>query len=108
MVLYDELLVFKIEWVFTVKKITINKLENNRSKFPMLDKCLGGFLKEDERAYLFPLILDWTGSDAHAVNWLQNEKIPAFGNKTALEVFQNNQLNLFLEYIQHIEYGGFS
>jgi hypothetical protein len=87
-----------------LKQVTINK----RSKFPQIDKCLGDFFKADEISYLFPLISSWAGSDAQAVNWLKNEKIPALGNKTALEVCQNNQPNVFLQYIHHIEYGVFA
>jgi len=87
-----------------LKQITIN----NRSKFPQIDKCLGDFFKADEISYLFPLISSWTGSDSQAVTWLKNEKISALGIKTALEVCQQNQPDVFLQYIHHIEYGGFA
>ena len=74
----------------------------------MLDKCLGNFFKEDEKAYLFPLISGWSGSDEQAAYWIQNEEIPTFGGQTALEVCQNNQVKALLQYIRHIEYEGFS
>lgn len=80
----------------------------NKSNFPKLEQCCGDLFKDSIKAGLFPLIAGWAGSDALAATWLKNEKIPAFGGKTGLEICQNNQVAVFLNYIQHIEHGGFA
>ncbi|TWX67156.1 hypothetical protein ESZ36_12625 [Colwellia demingiae] len=78
------------------------------SNYHKLEKCCGEFFDEKEKIYFFPLIASWAGSDRQAVSWFQNEKIPALGGKTGLEICRNNQMNDFLHYIRQIEYGGFS
>jgi hypothetical protein len=91
-----------------VKLLNTNGQDISKSNFPKLEQCCGDLFKEDIKAGLFPLIAGWAGSDALAATWLKNEKIPAFGGKTGLEICQNNQVAVFLIYIQHIEHEGFA
>jgi hypothetical protein len=91
-----------------VKLLNTRGQEINKSNFQKLEQCCGDLFKDDIKAGLFPLIAGWAGSDALAATWLKNEKIPAFGGKTGLEICQNNQVADFLSYIQHIEHEGFA
>ena len=80
----------------------------NNINFIELEKCCGRFLSNDEKAYLFPLLVDWTGSDVDATYWLQSEKISALGGQTGLEVCRSNNSENLVNYIQHIEREGFA
>lgn len=91
-----------------MKLFNTNGQDFNESNFPELEQCCGDFFEECIKAGLFPLITGWAGSDALAATWFKNEKIPAFGGKTGLEICQNNQVAVFLSYIQHIEHEGFA
>lgn len=92
----------------TVKKDMIDKLESNRQSYPMQEKCLGHFLSDGEKAYLFPLIAAWAGSDEQAFDWLVHERLSACNNQTPLQLCQGNQVHRFIQYIQHIEAEGFA
>lgn len=80
----------------------------NSSNFIELEMCCGEFLNNDEKAYLYPLLVNWSGSDVDAANWLRSERITAFGGETGLEVFRSNNSEGFVHYIKHIELGGFA
>ncbi len=80
----------------------------NSINFIELEMCCGGFLNNDEKTYLFPLLVDWTGSDVDAANWLQSEEVAALGGKTGLEACRSNNSAGFVQYIQHIEREGFA
>jgi len=77
-------------------------------KFIELEICCGEFLHSDEKAYLFPLLVDWAGSDVDAAHWFQSKEIPALGGRTGLEVCRSNNSAGFVCYIQHIEREGFA
>ncbi len=68
-----------------MKKDMIDKLESNRPPYPMQEKCLGHFLSDGEKAYLFPLIAAWAGSDEQAFDWLVHERLSACNNQTPLQ-----------------------
>ena len=53
---------------------------------PKLTKLSGEYLTTEEKSYLFPLSVEWAGSDEKATTWFLNEKIPACGGVTALEL----------------------
>lgn len=83
-------------------------MELNNLNFFELEKCCGEFLNNDEKAYLYPLLINWTGSDVSAALWLKSESISAIGGKTGLEVCRSNKSEDFIHYIQHIELEGFA
>lgn len=80
----------------------------NKKNFIVLEKCCGEYLSNDEKAYLFPLLVGWSGSDVDAAYWLHFEEIAALGGKTGLEACRNNNSAGFVQYIQHIEREGFA
>lgn len=86
----------------------MNKVELNNPNFFELEKCCGELLNNDEKTYLYPLLVDWSGSDVDAARWLMSEKISALGGQTGLEVCRSNNSASFFQYIQHIELGGFA
>ncbi len=75
---------------------------------PKLTKLCGEYLTADEKFYIFPLLIQWAGSDEKAARWFLGEKIPACGDITALELCKSKKANLLLKFIQHIELSGFS
>jgi hypothetical protein len=75
---------------------------------PKLTKLCGEYLTADEKYYLFPTLLRWAGSEDKAVHWFLDEKIPACGDITALELCESKQTDLLLRFIHHIELGGFA
>lgn len=75
---------------------------------PKLTKLCGEYLTSDEKSYIFPLLVEWAGSEDKAVNWFLDEKIPSCGNITALELCESKQTDLLIRFIHHIELGGFS
>jgi hypothetical protein len=83
-------------------------VELNSTKFIELEKCCGEFLHSDEKVYLFPILVNWAGSDVDAAHWLQSEEIPALGGKTGLETCRCKNSAGFMNYIQHIALGGFA
>ena len=80
----------------------------NNSNFIELEMCCGELLNKDEKAYLYPLLVNWTGSDFDAAHWLKSETISALGGQTGLEVCRSNNSEDFIHYIKHIEFGGFA
>jgi len=80
----------------------------NNTNFIELEMYCGELLNKDEKAYLYPLLVNWSGSDADAAHWLKSEKISALGGKTGLEVCRSNNSAGFVHYIKHIELGGFA
>jgi hypothetical protein len=75
---------------------------------PKLTKLCGKYLTDDEKSYLFPLLVQWAGSDEKAITWFLDEKILACGDKTAFELCKSKQTELLLRFVHHIELGGFS
>ena len=75
---------------------------------PKLTKLCGEYLTANEKSYLFPLLVQWAGSDEKAAAWFSDEKIPACGEVTALDLCKNKQTELLLRFMQHIEFCGFS
>lgn len=75
---------------------------------PKLTKLCGEYLTVDEKLYIFPLLIQWAGSEGKAVIWFSDEKIPAFGDITALELCERKQTDLLLRFIHHRELGGFA
>ena len=86
----------------------MNIVELNNPNFFELEKCCGELLNTDEKAYLYPLLVNWSGSDVDAAHWLKSEKISALGGQTGLEVCRSNNSEQFIHYIQHIEREGFA
>jgi hypothetical protein len=82
--------------------------KNISDTFPELEKYCDEFFNKEDKAYLFPLIAGWAGSDIQAVYWFKNERIPALGEKTGLEICRKNQQEEFIKYIHQIEYGSFA
>jgi hypothetical protein len=80
----------------------------NSTNFIELEMCCGELLNKDEKAYLYPLLVNWSGSDVDAANWLRSERITAFGGQTGLEVCRSKNSGQFIRYIQHIEREGFA
>ncbi len=83
-------------------------LESNESNFQNLTQCCGEFFDENEKSYLFSILLAWTGSDIKATSWFKSECIPAFGGKTAFQLCKRDQADAVVKYIRHIELGGFA
>jgi hypothetical protein len=81
---------------------------NINTKFPELQMSVGVFFEEKEQDYLFPLLVSWIGSDQLAAAWFFSEKIPAFGGKTGLEICKTGQSKNIINYIKHMEIGGFA
>ena len=88
----------------------VEKIEHKNIilNFPELERCCEELLNDDEKAYLFPILVYWTGSEVNAVLWLKSETISAFGGQTGLEVCRSHNSEGFVHYIQHIEIGGFA
>jgi len=59
-------------------------------------------------SYLSTLLIRWSGSENEAISWLQEEEIPAFGNKTGLDMCNSNQPECFIEYVKILELDGFA
>jgi hypothetical protein len=83
-------------------------VELNNPNFFELEKYCGELLNKDEKAYLYPLLVHWTGSDVDAAHWLKSETISALGGKTGLEVCRSKNSKGLVQYIQHIECEGFA
>lgn len=73
-----------------------------------LDIMFAKYFNQEEIGYLSPLLVEWAGSKQEANRWFQEEPIPAFGNKTGLELCKTNQAKSFIEYVQAMELGGFA
>jgi len=73
-----------------------------------LDIVFSKYFNQEEIGYLSPLLVEWAGSQQEAKKWFQEKPIPAFGNKTGLNMCKTNQAKCFIEYLQAIELGGFA
>jgi hypothetical protein len=91
-----------------MKRVAITEIESDESNFQHLDRCCGEYFNKNEKSYLFSTLVAWAGSDIKATGWFQSEAIPAFGGKTAFELCKNNQPDVVIKYIRHIEQGGFA
>ncbi|PKH85478.1 hypothetical protein [Colwellia sp. Bg11-28] len=65
------------------------------------------YFTDEELAYLLPLLKKWCSNESEIVNWLNTYKIPACANKTPCDLYKSGKKELFLQYIKHIEIGGF-
>ncbi|MFT4781486.1 MAG: hypothetical protein ACI9SD_001172 [Pseudohongiellaceae bacterium] len=66
------------------------------------------YFTDDELAYLLPLLKQWCSNESEIVNWLNTHQIPSCANKTSCELYKFGKKELFLQYIKHIEIGGFA
>lgn len=69
-----------------------------------IDRCF----TQEELDYLMPLLKAWTKNESEVVHWFNTFKIAACDNKTASELCEADKKDIFLQYIKHIEHGGFS
>ena len=60
-----------------------------------------------ELDYLMPLLTKWCENESEIINWFNTHKIPACNNKTPDELCKAGEKPLFIQYIKHIEFGGF-
>jgi hypothetical protein len=61
-----------------------------------------------ELNYLMPLLKKWTKHDYEVINWFNTHQIPSCADKTPSELCDLGEKDRFLQYVKHIEYGGFS
>lgn len=61
-----------------------------------------------EKKEMCSLLLGWSKTEGEAVSWFKTETIPACGGKTPIELCQSGECKSLLEYIRHIDKGGFS
>ena len=73
-----------------------------------LDIIFAKYFNKEEINYLCPLLVKWSGSHQEAIRWFQEQPIPAFGNKTGLDMCKRNQAKSLIEYVQAMELGGFA
>lgn len=62
---------------------------------------------EMQKEYILTLILEWVDSTEDALNWYQNELIPALG-MTPLQAVECGEYRNVLKYIEHINLGGYA
>ncbi|RTR36721.1 DUF2384 domain-containing protein [Shewanella canadensis] len=74
----------------------------------LLEKAIGQYFSENEKKYIYPLLLNWSGNADNIISWFENEPIPAFGNKTAKSLCGSGQAEQVIEYLKAIESGGFA
>ncbi len=74
----------------------------------LLEQTIGRYFSESEKEYIYPLLLNWSGSADNILGWFENELIPAFGNKTAKSLCESGQAKQVIEYLETIELGGFA
>ncbi len=82
-------------------------MSSNEPNTP-LDVLLANYFSDDEISYLLPLLVKWAGSEEEVISWFQEQPIPAFGNRTGLDMCKSNQSKCFIEYVQTIEFGAFA
>jgi len=73
-----------------------------------LNVLFSHYFNEEEIIYLLPLLVKWAGSEEEVISWFKEQRIPAFGNKTGVDMCKSSQSNCFIEYVQSIELGGFA
>ena len=54
------------------------------------------------------LLLGWSKTEDEAISWFKTEAITASGGKVPIELCQSGECKSLLEYIRHINKGGFS
>jgi hypothetical protein len=74
------------------------------SQFQMPNAALD---KKMQKEYILTLILEWVDSTEDALNWYENEVIPAVG-LTSLQAVECGEYRNVLEYIEHISLGGYA
>lgn len=82
--------------------LTVAKYLN--SLFQMPDAPLN---KTAQKEYILTLILEWVDSTEDAINWYENEVIPALG-KTPFQAIECGEYRNVLMYIEHISLGGYA
>jgi uncharacterized protein (DUF1778 family) len=65
------------------------------------------YFTDEELAYFLPLLKQWCSNESEIVNWLNTHKIPSCANKTPCDLYKSGEKELFLQYVKHIEIGGF-
>lgn len=73
-----------------------------------LEQAIGQYFSENEKKYIYPLLLNWSGNADNIMSWFENVPIPAFGNKTAKSLCESGQAKQVIEYLEAIESGGFA
>lgn len=65
------------------------------------------FFTKEELDYFLPLLRKWTKVDSELVNWFNTHQISSCANQTPYLLCKNGKKHLFIQYIKHIEIGGY-
>ncbi|PCH94699.1 MAG: hypothetical protein COB83_10810 [Gammaproteobacteria bacterium] len=68
----------------------------------------GQCLTNADKKRICSLLLSWSETEAETISWFETEIIPACGSKTPIEMCKKGECKSLLEYINHIDRGGFS
>jgi hypothetical protein len=68
----------------------------------------GQDLTKAEKKEMCSLLLGWSKTEDEAISWFETQYIPACGGKTPIELCRSGESKSLLEYVLHIEKGGFS
>jgi hypothetical protein len=66
------------------------------------------YFTDEELAYLLPLLKLWCRNELEIVNWFNTHQIPACANKTPYELCKAGEKEFLIQYVKHIEIGGFA
>jgi hypothetical protein len=66
------------------------------------------YFTDEEFAYLLPLLKMWCSNELEIINWFNTHQIPGCANKTPDELCKEMEKGLFIQYVKHIEVGGFA
>lgn len=81
---------------------------NSSEAISPLDAVFAKYFNKEEINYLSPLLIKWAGSEEEVISWFQKQAIPAFGNRTGIDMCNSNQSKCLIEYVQSIEFGAFA
>lgn len=73
-----------------------------------LEIAIDPFLSQNEKDYLVPLLLGWSGGSEAALSWFKSEPLAAYGNLTPQQLCESGKAESFVEYVKGLELGGFA
>ncbi|AZG74502.1 hypothetical protein [Shewanella livingstonensis] len=83
-------------------------MTTSHNKRNQLDIAIDPFLSQNEKDYLVPLLLAWSGGAEAALSWFKSEPLPAYGNLTPQQLCESGKAESFVEYVKGLELGGFA
>ena len=71
-------------------------------------KELEHYFTKEEIDHILPLLKNWTKVDSEIVNWFNTHKIASCSNETPYLLCEKGNKHLFIRYMRHIEFGGYT